>query len=61
MSFEIAKVLDHVRSWRLGPKIAGFAAGAVGVLALGGFVAVMFSGVGFGESDRLPPQVYTSF
>ena len=46
---------------RLGPKLAGFVFGIGILLVAGGFVSVAFTGVGFGEDTRTPPQVYTTF
>ncbi|MBM7066584.1 hypothetical protein [Actibacterium sp. 188UL27-1] len=60
MPFDATEARTDIMT-RLGPKLAGFVFGVAVLLAAGGFVSVAFTGVGFGEGTRTPPQVYTSF
>jgi hypothetical protein len=46
---------------KAGPRLAGFAAGIVGMLVLSAFVTVVYSGRGFWSEPPTPPQVYTDF
>ncbi|MFT6105163.1 MAG: hypothetical protein ACJA1E_001593 [Paracoccaceae bacterium] len=48
-------------SSRNGARLGGFAFGVVVMLAVGGLVSVVFTGVGLSMEPPVPSQVYTNF